>query len=213
MAHVSQQGSLQHTITRVMVVVMVIATVVFGVKLCLPGLGQWLLSASDPSQADAIVVLGGGRERLGMAVRLYEQRLAPEIWYTGNYTPTGQIILNEPQLALRAAIEMGIPANDVHLLTTTSTWEDGQQIAAYAQARGVKSILLVTSWYHGRRGVCVVRHHLAGTGIQLSFQAASNATFGPDNWWRNEEGLMDVISEYIKFAFYWVHYGLAPWQC
>jgi hypothetical protein len=67
--------------------------------------------------------------------------------------------------------------------------------------------------YHARRGVCVVRHHLAGAGIQLSFQTAYNSTFGPDNWWLSEEGLMDVVSEYIKFGFYWIHFGLAPWQC
>ena len=182
-------------------------------SLWLPLVGSGLTSPSDPLSADAIVVLGGGSERLKTAVSLYEQGKAPEIWYTGNYTPVGQLYPIEAQLARQAAIDMGVPADAIHLLPTTSTWEDGQQIAAYARQRGVKSILLVTSWYHGRRGVCVVRHHLAGTGIQLSFQAASNATFGPDNWWRNEEGLIAVVNEYIKFAFYWVHYGLAPWQC
>lgn len=182
-------------------------------RLWLPLVGNGLASPSAPVSADAIVVLGGGNERLKTAVSLYEQGKAPEIWYTGNYTPAGQILPIEAQLARQAAIDLGVPAVAIHLLPTTSTWEDGQQIAAYARQRGVKSLLLVTSWYHGRRGVCVVRHHLAGTGIQLSFQAASNATFGPADWWHNEEGLIAVVNEYIKFAFYWVHYGLAPWQC
>ncbi len=182
-------------------------------RLWLPALGHTLEAPSNPAPAGAIVVLAGNQQRLQQAVALYKQGYASEIWYTGDAPQGEEPLERNSQLARQVAIDMGVPADAIHLLPTTSTWEDGQQIAAYARQSGVKSILLVTSWYHGRRGVCVVRHHLAGTGVQLSFQAASNATFGPANWWHNEEGLLDVIIEYVKFAFYWVHYGLAPWQC
>ncbi|MCL4504489.1 MAG: hypothetical protein M1434_09830 [Chloroflexi bacterium] len=78
---------------------------------------------------------------------------------------------------------------------------------------GYTRILVVTSWYHGRRGMCIIRHDTRDTAIQVSYQAAYNATFGPDSWWRNEEGLMDVTNELIKIGYYWVEYGLSPWQC
>jgi uncharacterized SAM-binding protein YcdF (DUF218 family) len=187
--------------------------VVLTAQLWLPALGHTLESPSNPAPSGAIAVLAGNQQRLQQAVSLYKQGYASEIWHTGDAPQGEESYTRNAEIARQAAIGMGVPADAIHLLPTTSTWEDGQQIAAYARQRGVKSILLVTSWYHARRGVCVVRHHLAGTGIQLSFQSASNATFGPDNWWHNEEGLIAVVNEYIKSAFYWVHYGLAPWQC
>ena len=38
-------------------------------------------------------------------------------------------------------------------------------------------------------------------------------TYGPENWWQHEDGLVAVTNELIKFGFYWWHYGLVPWQC
>ena len=194
---------------------MVIAPAIIAVTsgLWLPKLGRALEAPSNPAPAQAIAVLAGGRSRLGQAVTLFRQGFASELWYTGD-TPQGEDPFEtDGQLARRAAIDMGVPERAIHTLSSTSTWEDAQQIAAYAHSRGTKSILLVTSWYHARRGLCAIRHHLEGTGIRVSFQAAYNTTFGPDNWWRTEEGLMDVVNEYIKIGFYWFHYGLAPWQC
>lgn len=176
-------------------------------------LGRWLDIPSNTASADAIVVLGGGAERLTTAVTLYKQGYAPELWYTGDVTPAGTLLTIESQLARQAAIDMGVPADAIHLLPTTSTWEDGQQIAALVKRTSIKRILVVTSWYHGRRGLCVVRQGLRGSGAQVYYQAASDSLFGPDNWWIKEEGLVSVFNEYIKIGFYWWKYGLVPWQC
>lgn len=183
------------------------------VYLGLPIIGYWLSVSSSPAPADAIVVLAGDQVRIRYAVDAYQRGQAPEIWYTGDVSPVEQILPTESQLARQAFISMGTPSEAIHLLPTTSTWEDGQQIAAYADERGVKRILLITSWYHGRRGLCVVRHHLKESEIVTYYQAAYNRAFSPANWWLNEEGLMAVSGELIKFGYYWMHYGLAPWMC
>ena len=181
--------------------------------LWLPAIGRWLDAPSNPAPADAIAVLAGNRPRLEQAVALYQQGLAPEIWYTGDAPQGEESFSHGAQDARLAAIELGVPAAAITLLPTTSTWEDGEQITALAKARGYKRILVVTSWYHARRGVCIVRRWAQGSDIQITFQSAYNKTFGPEQWWRNEEGLLDVSNEIIKFGFYWVQYGLAPWQC
>jgi uncharacterized SAM-binding protein YcdF (DUF218 family) len=187
--------------------------VTFTPNLWLAVMGGWLNVPSSPAPAEVIAVLAGNQQRLHQAVALYKQGLASELWYTGDAPQGEEGFVRNAHLAQQAAIDMGVPAEDIHLLPTTSTWEDGQQIAALAQQRGMRRILVVTSWYHGRRGLCVVRRWLQGSGIQVSYQAAYNATFGPDDWWHNEEGLIDVTNEYIKIGYYWLHYGLAPWQC
>ena len=182
-------------------------------NLWLSGIGHWLDVASNPAPADAIAVLAGNRPRLLQAVSLYEQGLAPELWYTGDAPQGEEGFVRDAQAARQAAIQMGVPAAAVHLLPTTSTWEDGQQITALARQKSYTRILIVTSWYHGRRGMCIIRHDTRGTAIQVSYQAAYNAIFGPDNWWHNEEGLMDVTNELIKIGFYWVQYGISPLRC
>jgi len=184
-------------------------------NLWLTAIGHWLdaPSAPAPAPADAIAVLAGNRQRLNLAVALYQRGLAPEIWYTGDAPQGEEGFTRDSQSARQAAIDMGIPAAAITLLPTTSTWEDGQQITANAQSKGYKRLLLVTSWYHGRRGTCILRHYTQGTDLQITYQAAYNQTFSPDNWWHTEEGLLDVSNEIIKIGFYWYHYGLVPWQC
>ena len=60
----------------------------------------------------------------------------------------------------------------------------------------------------------MVRRNLQAEGaIQVSCQAAYNATVGSDNWWHNEEWLLAVTNEHIRIGIYWWQYGLAPWQC
>ena len=182
-------------------------------NLWLTALGRWLDAPSNLAPADAIAVLAGNRPRLEQAVALYQQGLAPELWYTGDAPQGEESFSRDSQSARLAAIDMGVPASAITLLPTTSTWEDGQQIAALAKQRGYTRILVVTSWYHARRGLCIVRHAVQGAGVQVYFQSAYNKTFGPDLWWRTEEGLLDVTNEIIKFGYYWYHYGLVPWQC
>ena len=181
--------------------------------LWLPALGHALEAPSDPAPADAIVVLAGGRLRVRTGVTLYKQGFAPELWHTGDTPQVEDPSPADAQYARRVAIRMGVPASAIHLLTSSTTWEDAQQIAAYARQRGTKSILLVTSWYHSRRALCMVRHHLNGSGVRISFQSAYDTPFGPDDWWHSEEGFLDVVGEYLKTGFYWALYGLTPWQC
>jgi len=180
----------------------------------LPAIGYWLAQPSRPGQADAIVVLsGGGPERSLHGIALYQQGLAPQIWITGDAPLPQMPLFTDGQFARDFAIQQGVPAIAIRLLATTSTWEDAREIAAEAKRTGARSILVVTSWYHGRRALCVIRHHLAGSGIALYYSASTNPPYRPEDWWQNEEGLVAVINELIRFGFYWARYGLVPWSC
>lgn len=183
-------------------------------RLWLPAIGNWLVRPSQLNQADAIVVLsGGGPERLTHGITLYQQDLAPELWYTGDAPIPTMTSFTDGQFARQFAIEQGVPAEAIHLLETTSTREDGQQIAAAVRQRGLRRLLIVTNWYHSRRALCVVRQQLADSGVTVYYDPPPALTYGPDNWWQQENGLVAVINELIKFGFYWWQYGLVPWRC
>lgn len=179
--------------------------------LWLPAIGKRLVWHSNPTNADVIVVLAGDPERLHYGLELYEQGLAPEIWYTGNFSETP--MPSEAEFAKAFAIQQGVPENRFHLLTSTSTWEDAQATIAEAKQRNIHHILVVTSWYHSRRAACIFHKQLADTNIMMSFYATPTNAHTPENWWKQERGLVSVTNEYIKTVFYWWNYGLAPWEC
>jgi uncharacterized SAM-binding protein YcdF (DUF218 family) len=183
-------------------------------RLWLPAIGSWLARPSQLNQADAIVVLsGGGPERLIYGITLYQQGLAPELWYTGDVPIPTMTSFTDGQFARQFAIGQNVPAGAIHLLETTSTWEDGQQIAAAVRQRGLHRLLIVTNWYHSRRALCVIQGQLTDMDVYVFYSSPPAFTYTPDDWWRRESGLVAVVNELIKFGFYWWHYGLAPWGC
>jgi uncharacterized SAM-binding protein YcdF (DUF218 family) len=183
-------------------------------SLWLPGIGQWLAQPAQNTKADAIVVLsGGGPERMVHGVYLYHQGLAPELWYTGDVPFSQMPRFTDGQFARDFAIKNGVPPEAIRLMKTTSTWEDGQQIGRMAKERSANRILVVTSWCHSRRALCVIRTQLKDAGVQVFYCAPPVVAYRPDNWWQHTEGLVLVVNELIKFGFYWWHYGLIPWRC
>ena len=112
---------------------------------CLPWAGHWLEQPARVQRADAIVVLGGNVERIHQAISLYHQGLAPELWHTGDIPAAGESG-SLTRRAARIAVEQGVPPQAIHLLSTTSTWQDGQQVVALARERQAKRILVVTDW-------------------------------------------------------------------
>ena len=184
------------------------------VGLGLPQIGHWLERPAELARADAIVVLsGGGPARMLHGMTLYQQGWAPELWYTGDIPMPALTSFTDGQLARDFAVTRGVPLEDIRLLPTTSTWEDGREIAALALQEQVHRIIIVTNWSHSRRALCVMREPLAGAGVQVFYSSPPMLTYGPDNWWQQEDGLVAVVNEMIKFGFYGVRYGLAPWRC
>jgi uncharacterized SAM-binding protein YcdF (DUF218 family) len=169
-------------------------------------LGHWLDLPANVAQADVLVVMGGDtQQRLLPGIELFEQGLAPEIWYTGGS--------RHGRAAVAQAVEMGMPPDAISPLVGTNTWQETQQIALTLQQRDLHSVLVVTSWYHGRRTLCALRHHLEGSDVQIYYQPAGYDEYGPDNWWLTETGEKAIFSEMAKFGFYWLTYGLVLRGC
>jgi uncharacterized SAM-binding protein YcdF (DUF218 family) len=100
-------------------------------------------------------------------------------------------------------------------LSGTNTWEETRHIAAELDARKLDSVLVVTSWYHGRRTLCSLHHHLTQRSLgevvvhyQPVYGGGSSLT-----WWRTDSGRAEVFSELVKFVYYTLRYGLNPFTC
>lgn len=177
----------------------------------LPAIGRWFFVQTKIAKADIIVVLaGGGPERLCHGMELFKRGLAPELWYTGDKPLETRSDFMDSEQALNFALRSGVPKEKIKLLPSTSTFEDGKSIAALVKEKKIKSVIIVTSWYHTRRTANVITHFIADTNISVYISSSTNLPFSPDNWWRDEEGLVAVNNEMIKTALYWRRYGLMP---
>lgn len=173
----------------------------------------WLDVEPTATPADAIVVLGGSSDRLLVGGNLYREGFASELWYTG---ARAEVLANPAQrteLLQTTATRAGVPVEALTLLPTTSTWEDGEQVAATVRARQSRSILVVTSWFHGRRALCAIRHHLADDTVRIYYHPVPTSGFGVQDWWTTSRGYQTVTRELLKSLYYWQQYDLIPWVC
>jgi uncharacterized SAM-binding protein YcdF (DUF218 family) len=174
--------------------------------------GAWLALPVDPQPAEVIVVLAGDPQRLDHAVDLYRQGFASEIWITGNVVSPRRKI--SPAVVMRQKAEAeGVPAGAIHLLATTTTWEDGHEVTALAQSRQIHSMLVVTSWYHSRRALCVIRQQFGQSTVAVHYDPAPDLTDGPDQWWRSSDRRDAVLGELAKLVGYALRYGLNLGRC
>jgi len=172
--------------------------------------GPWLVVPPNPHPADAVVILGLDRTDYG--IKLFKQGMAPEIWHTGWNSPESDAWMNE---WIHDKLQKAqIPDKAIYLLTTSSTWEDGEETAALARQRGVSSILVVTDWYHSRRALCVIRHHLKGSGVDIYYAQVGEPYRNLETWWQKENPSYELLGlELKKLVYYFVRYGLPLWEC
>jgi uncharacterized SAM-binding protein YcdF (DUF218 family) len=86
-------------------------------------------------------------------------------------------------------------------------------VVALAQKRQVDHVLLVTEWWHSRRALCSIQRPLTSSDITVHYSAPPLREYGPHDWWLHPEGRYVVITELLKFVYYWLRYGMLPWDC
>ena len=186
-------------------------------------LAQPLAIYAPLSQADAIVVLGGGvrpdgelgeatQRRLVYALRLLRQGYAPTIILTGG-NPDDPGVPESAEMA-RVARELGFPAERFIVETRASrTSTQARAVAEIARAQGFRSVILVTSPTHSYRALLAFRK----AGVE-AFPGTIDPLLRPpkpERWWHwwlaltpgktlarvNLAGL--VSYEYVALTLYW----------
>jgi uncharacterized SAM-binding protein YcdF (DUF218 family) len=121
----------------------------------------YIWKTTVPVQAPAAVILGAAvwdgkpspafRERLDIAVELYQQRLTDRFVCTGG-TPGGEP--PEATVCARYLMNHGVPARSIIQETASrSTWENLTNARALLQQDGTQQILLVTHGFHLKRAL------------------------------------------------------------
>jgi uncharacterized SAM-binding protein YcdF (DUF218 family) len=182
------------------------------------GMAQLLIVQEPFPTADAIVVLSGSsaiRERTRVAAELYGQVHPKMVLLTndnqkGGWSPTQQRNPYFHEQAQDALHRLGVPAEQIELLPqpVSSTYDELRLVSAYAAARGLHSVLMVTSAYHSRRAWWTARRVFQGSGITVGLVAAPPGWESPSPWcwWLSPRGWCMVPGEYVKIGYYRVRY-------
>lgn len=178
--------------------------------------------------AQAIVVLGGGTgaaiaprlypdlksgaDRVIHAARLYLAGKAPLILASGGHVEWRLNDQSEASGMQQILVEQGVPASAIVLETQSrNTAENARSTYQLLQARGIDSILLVTSALHMRRAYRVFQ----STGLQVTPVATDHEVVDKGNRtflrWLPQvddlEGSTRAIKEYVGYwAYVWRGY-------
>lgn len=151
-------------------------------------------------EADAIVVLTGGKGRIGEGVRLLEGGAGQSLVLSGVDADADidSIFINGIERSIRARITLEKRSG--------STFENAMEVRRIAAEKGYRSIILVTSSYHMKRALLIFRHTLAGD-ITIRARRVSSPNFDEKRWWAGKN-LALIIPEFLKYQWYAARFGL-----
>jgi uncharacterized SAM-binding protein YcdF (DUF218 family) len=168
--------------------------------------GPFLVVQDELRPAGAIVVIGGDHkpQRMQKAAELYRQGYAPIVIISaGTIVLEGDQHIPEAQVMYRQARELGLP-DDVLILeqASKSTSENAIDTKAICQAKGIHSILLVTSAYHSRRARRLFQS-VYMPDVSVSVQSAPQGDC-PLCWPLFPDRASVVAYEYWNWVQYWL---------
>jgi len=160
--------------------------------------------------ADVIVVLSGGKEtRIPHALKLFEEKYAPEILLTdekkrkirfSHLFPTNVMIAQ----AMIEELEMSVPVSTIESQKggATSTFDEAYDLLKLSENKRYRHLILVTDAFHTRRAYHAFQTVFEDTEIKIEISAASNEIFNENNWWTSDQGISAYVLESIKYPVY-----------
>jgi len=158
---------------------------------------------------DAIVVMNGNiSTRSYRALDLYAHSRAPVLMARLADTEEVRlgVIPNITDATRRLLVMRGVPASDIHVLTSqrwvAGTWAEAIILCAALRERGCRRVSIVTDAFHTRRARFAFRGVMGDDNVVFQCAATRYSLGLMDRWWRSEYGLVQVVVEYIKFVHY-----------
>lgn len=144
-------------------------------------------------QADAIIVLTGGADRIAVGFDLLARGVAPQLMISG----VGTDITIEEIIARYAASPEAVDVTAVTLdPLARNTRQNARETNKFLQHTGHKTIMLVTANYHMPRSLLEMHHAMP----QANFipYAVDPTGFDLSHWWTDGKTRYLMLAEYHK---------------
>lgn len=174
--------------------------------------GSLTMATDRTTHTDAIVVLTGGRLRVETALDLLAAGRAQKLFISGVNPHVDRVAL----LRVAGRTDEGDPARIEIGHEAENTLGNARETAEWMQRQGYRSLRLVTSWYHMRRGLLEFKRAMPDTLIVAEPVFAAHSDPQPWSEWFDVAVL--TVGEYDKFlatlvwpplAAFWPRAGLS----
>lgn len=182
--------------------------IIFGIVLAMLatiffGLGFFLSPQSNPTKADAIVVVSGGQTttRAQKGIELYKQQLADNMIFSGAALDDGP---SNAEAMREQAIEAGVPVRVIQVdADSQNTFQNATNTKKLLEEINAKNIILVTSPYHQRRTSDTFSNVL-GKDYTIQNISSYDNRWSKSQWWNTDFGRNISISELQKLLYIYV---------
>lgn len=144
--------------------------------------------------ADAIVVLTGGASRIADAIELLASGRGKRLLISGanRAVNANEISRLNPEFErwVRCCVDFDRSLNTLGNAIETRRW---------AEARGFRSLIVVTSSYHMPRALAEIASQLPGVAL-VAFPVITERERA-EPWWMHAVRVRLMLSEYVKFLF------------
>ena len=159
------------------------------------------LVVDEPQKSDAIVVLAGETNvRPKRALELLRQGVAPRVFLDAedrNLIYDQQLIDIARKYASSLSEASSVSVCAIYGLSTNAESND---IDRCLQPLGAHRVLIVTSEFHTRRALMILRHRLPQ--YQINVAAARNPGEFGEKWWTNREWAKTTFDEWAKLTWW-----------
>jgi uncharacterized SAM-binding protein YcdF (DUF218 family) len=156
-----------------------------------------------PHPSDVIVVLAGEtNQRPAKALQLLHERYAPRILLD---VPAAEKIYDTTLLELTRAYVARLPdAQKISVcpIPGLSTREEALDVEKCLRQMPESRVLIVTSDYHTRRALSILRHTIKGRSFSVA--AAPDATQFGTHWWAHRQWAKVCLDEWLRLLW---------WEC
>ena len=179
---------------KLIIAIVIAVVIVIAVPL---SISYYLSPQNALTKSDAIVVVSGGdtNARIAESVKVYFQKWAPLIIYSGA-AASGDV---SNALAMeRIAISEGVPANAILIeQKSKTTIQNAEYVAPILKKNHITSIILITSPYHQRRAYDCFRSVL-GKNFTIINHSAMDVNWSKKDWWDNATARFLTFGELLK---------------
>jgi uncharacterized SAM-binding protein YcdF (DUF218 family) len=153
--------------------------------------------------ADGIVALAGGASRVADAIELLAAGRGKRLLISGanRSTNSKEISRLNPEFGpwVSCCVDFDWSVNTLGNAIETRRW---------AESRGFRSLIVVTSNYHMPRALAEIAHQLPGVTLVPFPVVTDRQRVGP--WWGNAATARRMFSEYVKYIFAKLRIVLIP---